>query len=542
MTSMHFATLWEAIADAVPDAPALIHGDRVVSWREYETRSARLAQALGGLGVGADSKVALYLTNSPEYMEAQFAAMKLRGVPINVNWRYREDELIYLLDNADADTVVFEAEFADRIEAIRDRLPGLRNLVQVGGNGAPAPGVRLYEGLIAQSRPAPRIERAEDDLYMLYTGGTTGMPKGVMYTHGGHCGGLLAGYEFRGLPRPLTVADAAAAAADLVAKGMAPRSVVACPLMHGTGMWLGAMIPHAMGGAAITLTSTHFDADELWQLVERHKATDIAIVGDAFAKPMLAALDRAKAAGRPYDISSMQVIISSGVMFTTEVKLGLLAHHAFTLIDGMGSTEGGIGMAFATREAPPVATAKFVPNPTTKVITEDGRQVAPGSGEIGRIAAGGNVPLGYWKDPKKSAETFKVIDGERYALAGDFATVEADGTITLLGRGSVCINTGGEKVFPEEVEEAVKTHPAVWDCLVVGVPDERFGERVTAVAALRPGSSADEQAVMDWVRTRLAGYKAPRNVVLVDEVQRAPNGKADYKWAKSAAKEALGIA
>jgi fatty-acyl-CoA synthase len=310
--------------------------------------------------------------------------------------------------------------------------------------------------------------------------------------------------------------------------------------MHGTGLWLGVFVVHAVGGCAVLFRNEHFDAAALLALTEQERATDIAIVGDAFAKPMLAALDAAKAAGRPYDISSLKMIISSGVMFSREVKEGLLSYADTMIYDGMGSTEGGMATSVVSRAAPPGETAKFTANPTTKVFGPDDKEIAPGSEEIGMIANGGFTPVGYYKDPVKSAATFRTIDGHRYSFPGDFAKVAADGTLILLGRGSVCINTGGEKVFPEEVEEALKAHPDVYDCLVVGAPDERFGERVIAVLAPRPGREVDQDALIGFARSRIAAYKTPRQIVVVGEVQRAANGKADYKWAKSVALEAQG--
>jgi fatty-acyl-CoA synthase len=537
----HLASIWETIADAVPEAPAIIHGDVRRTWAAYDERAARLASAFGEAGLGPDSKIGLYLANRNEYLEAHFAAFKIRGVPVNVNWRYLDDELVYLLDNSDAEAVVFQGAFAERIARVRGRLPRLKLLIQVDDGAAPRlDGAGDYEAAIAGHAPMARIARSADDIYMLYTGGTTGMPKGVMYRHGDISQGLMLGYDLAGMPRPTNSAELAASARAVSAAGAAPVSLVGCPLMHGTGMWVGTIVPQHLGGAAVTLTSTHFDADELWRTVVANRCTDITIVGDAFAKPMAAALDGAAAAGRPYDISGVRRIWSSGVMWTAEVKQRLLVHAPMTLIDAMGSTEGGMGMSVTTRESA-AGTARFQMNPTTKVFTDDGREVKPGSGEMGKVAAGGAVPLGYFKDPVKSDATFRVIDGVRYSFPGDYATVEADGTITLLGRGSQCINTAGEKVFPEEVEEAVKQHASVWDCLVVGVPDERYGEVVAAVVSPRPGAEIAPADIVAEVRGRLAGYKQPRHVIAVDEVRRAPNGKADYKWAKAVARERLGI-
>ncbi len=530
----HFATVWEAIADVIGDRPAVYCGDTVRTWAEYDERAARLASVYRAAGAGRDTKVGIYLHNCTEYLEAQYAAFKLRACPINVNYRYTADELVYLLDNSDTEVLVYQACYASRIEAIRERLPALKTCIQVDDGTEPLlPGSLDFEEALAGAEPMERISRDAADVYMLYTGGTTGMPKGVMYPNGDFCAGLLnmsataQGYQ------PLNSPNDVPALMEALGEN---RSVVlcACPLMHGTGMWLACFVHMSMGGAIVLTPQLGLDPELLWSLVERRRVTDIVIVGDAFAKPMLAALDDAAERGRPYDISSVRQIMSSGVMWSAETKQGLLEHHDMVLADMMGSTEGGMGVSMATRDAP-AQTASFALNQGVKVFTEDDREVQPGSGEMGMVATSGLVPIGYYKDPAKSAATFREINGVRYSFPGDFATVEADGTIKLLGRGSVCINTAGEKVFPEEVEEAVKRHPDIADCLVVGVPDDRFGERVVAVASCLGEDGPGEGDVIEFTRGHLAGYKLPRRILFVDRVQRAPNGKADYKWARAAA-------
>jgi fatty-acyl-CoA synthase len=303
-------------------------------------------------------------------------------------------------------------------------------------------------------------------------------------------------------------------------------------------MWLGAMAPLCVGATVATLKGISFDAHELWQLTEREKARVITIVGDSFTRPMLRALEEARDGGRPYDLSALKTVVSSGSMWTSEVKQQLLEWRDFTLVDVLGSTEAGLGTHVTTR-GNIGETASFGMNPTTKVFTEDGREVKPGSGESGMVAASGTIPIGYFKDEAKSRATFRTIDGVRYSFPGDWAIVEADGNITLLGRGSNCINTAGEKVYPEEVEVTVKLHPDVIDCLVVGVKDADFGQCVTAVASLRKGHEADEAVLREFVRTKLASYKVPKQVVIVDEVRRAPNGKPDYDWACEIVNKAL---
>jgi fatty-acyl-CoA synthase len=531
-----FAEVFGKVASLVPDRLALINGDTRRTWREYEDRAARIAGVLRAAGIGPDSKVALYGYNSNEYLEAQFGVFKARDIPVNVNYRYVEHELLYLLDNADAEAVVFDAQFAPRLAAIRDRLPKLRLFLQIDdGSGERLLGAIDFEAAVASGERLAPQAHSEDDIYMLYTGGTTGMPKGVMYRQGDFIPGLVRAVARIGPQVPLNADSLTAAIRALEATHALPVSLAACPLMHGTGLWLGVFAAHFVGGTALTSRNSHFDPDVLFRLVVKERATSVVIVGDAFAKPMLAALRRAAASGTPYDLSSLKQIVSSGVMFSTEVKRGLLEFADVTLVDTMGSTEGSMGASVVSRGSPPGETARFMANPTTKVFNDRDEEVKPGSDEIGMIANGGFAPVCYYKDPEKSARTFRVVNGHRYSFPGDFAKVAADGSLILLGRGSVCINTGGEKVFPEEVEEALKAHHSVWDALVVGVPDERFGERVTAVVSPRPGQTIDEAELAAFTRQTLAGYKVPRRTIIVDHVQRAANGKADYKWAKDVA-------
>lgn len=535
----HFANAWELIAEAIPDAPALICGDVRRSWREFEDRGARLASVLEQAGLGPDARVGLYLHNCNEYTEAHFGAFKLGACPINVNYRYQADELVYLLDNSDCEAVLFHGSFAPRIEEIRARLPKLRVLLQVDDDSGATllGGAQAYEAALAGVDPRPRAERPGSDLYMLYTGGTTGMPKGVMYDNGTFAAGMCGGFAIRGLEPPAAVEELPGLVTKLHAMGAAPVSMPACPQMHGTGMWIGTMIPLMLGGAVHTRRSPHFDAGQLLRDVAAEKVTDLVIVGDAFARPLVAELDAARDRGQPHDLGSLAMVLSSGVMWSAEVKQGMLAHKDLILYDAMGSTEGSMGASVSNRAAP-VATARFALGDNVKVFTEDDREVQPGSGEVGLVATAGLVPIGYYKDPEKSARTFRTVNGVRYSFPGDFARVEADGTITLLGRGSQVINTGGEKVYTEEVEEAAKRHPAVVDCLVVGVPDERFGNRVVAVISLAPGAEASDDELRASMREHLAGYKLPKTFVRVPLVQRAPNGKADYRWARATVVEA----
>jgi fatty-acyl-CoA synthase len=538
---MHFASVWESIADALGDQTALVNGSVRRSWSEYDDRAARMAAAYSAAGLRPDSKIGLYLYNGNEYLEAQFGGFKMRGVPVNVNYRYLDEELWYLLDNSDAEALVFHSSLGERVARVIDRLPKLKLLVEVDDGGAgQVPGAVAYESLVAAHEPMARITRDEGDIYMLYTGGTTGMPKGVMYAMGGMTGGFVtSGFPLLGLAAPSNASEIAGLVKGAAEANNRLISIPCAPLMHGTGVWLGAFIPHLAGGLVVTLENRSLDADEVLRTVEAEAVTNLTIVGDAFAKPIIKALDAASSAGRPYVTSSLKMIISSGVMWTAEVKEQLLDRiEQVVLLDAIGSTEGSMGMAITMKGLPP-ATAKFSQMPTTKVFTDDDREVQPGSGEIGMVAAGGNVPFGYFKDPEKSARTFRVINGQRYSFPGDLAMVADDGSLILLGRGSQVINSGGEKIFPEEVEEAVKRVAGVHDCLVVGIDDEKFGQAVTAVVSLNEGAAATEGDIIAGVKGQLAGFKAPKRVVFVSQVPRAPNGKADYKAAKQHALDAI---
>jgi fatty-acyl-CoA synthase len=542
--TMNLADVWEAVADRLPDQTAQIHGEQRATYRDFESRAARLATALRQSGIGAGAKVALYLYNGNEYLETVFAALKLRAVPVNVNFRYLADELHYLLDNADAEAIVYHGALAERVQAVRERLPKLRFFVQVTGNDDDRrpllEGARYYEDVVANSAPAERIPRSKDDLVFLYTGGTTGLPKGVMWRHSDLFVTFSKSYAPLGGFIPKTPQEAAEAAVKMNEMGAAPRSIAGAPLMHGMA-WFTSMSTLVVGGTVISLPSRSFDPHELWRTLEREKASTCIIVGDAFARPMLRALEQAEAKGKPYDISSLFALISAGVMWTASNKKAFLERGIPMLIDGLGSSEAtGMGMMINTASDDPT-TAKFQLNPECKVITDDGRFVEPGSDEIGMLGVCAGIPLGYYKDDAKTAATFKVIDGVRYSIPGDYAKVEADGSITLLGRGSVCINTGGEKVFPEEVEEVVKLHPSVDDCTVVGIPDEKWGEAITAVVSASPGAIIDPDEVITMTKNKLAAYKAPKHLLVVDRIVRSPAGKADYRWAKETARRMLGL-
>ncbi|MEX2256950.1 MAG: acyl-CoA synthetase [Acidimicrobiia bacterium] len=538
MAGWNLADVFESVADAVPDRPALVQGERRVTWRELDERAARLAGAFGSLGLRPGSKVALYLYNCNEYEEASFATFKLGGVHVNVNYRYLEDELAYLIDNADAEVVLFHGVLGEHVAAVRDRCPTLRAIVQVDDGAPLVDGALEYGDLLASADPMDRGPRSGDDHWFLYTGGTTGMPKGVMWRHEDLFGALAeAVYPVLGEPVPDDAAGVGATAVRFADANRSPVHLPASPLMHGTG-GMTSMQAMFTGGTIVTLEQRTFDPDELWRAVERERVMQMAIVGDAFCKPMVRALDEADARGQPYNLSSLVLVISSGVMWSAPVKEALMAHQPVLCLDSLGSSEG---VGFANNLTAPgqeTATARFTIGARTRVLTEEGREVAPGSGELGMLALGGHLPSGYYKDPEKSAHTFREFDGVRYSVPGDWATVEADGTVTLLGRGSVSINSGGEKIYPEEVEEAVKAIDGVRDCVVVGVPDERFGEAVTAVVAGDVSGAVDATTVTNGCE-HLARFKRPRHVVVVEDIRRGPNGKVDYAWAKQTAADAL---
>jgi acyl-CoA synthetase (AMP-forming)/AMP-acid ligase II len=522
----NLAEIWERNADRFPEAVAQVCGDRVTTWAEFDRRADGVAATLLAAGVQRQDKVAHYLYNCPEYLESMFGLFKAGLVPVNTNYRYSDDELVYLWDNADAVAVVFHGTFAERCAALRPRVPAVRTWLWVDDGSGPCPDWAIaYETAAgsATQRVVPPWGRSPDDLYLLYTGGTTGMPKGVMWRQDDMIGSLDAPSK-----RPLPATPGWSDFDERIAKP-GPRNLPAAPLMHGTGAF-NAMWNLALAGSVVTLEGRHFDATELLDAIERHRVNSISIVGDAFAKPILRALD---AEPHRWDVSSLRVIVSSGVMWAAETKQGLLRHNQrLIMIDSLGSSEA-IGMASNTTTAESVAqparTATFSLGPNTKVLTEDGREVEPGSGERGRVALRGRTPIGYYKDEAKSAATFVMFEGVRWSIPGDWAEVAADGTLVLYGRGSQCINTGGEKVFPEEVEEVLKQHPSVADAAVVGVPDERFGQAITALVEPHRGHEVDEAALIAHVKSHLAHYKAPKRVLAIATVGRAPNGKLDYK-------------
>jgi len=545
VTGFTYADVYEKVAGAQPERPAVVQGDRTVSWGQFDARADALAADFLAAGLQHQSKVAAYLYNAPEYLETYYAAFKAGLAPFNVNYRYGADELLYLLDNADAEAVVFHSSFAEVLDPLRSRLPLVKRYVAVAEAGHPVPDWAVDYETVTAAVPAVRPVkgpwgRSGDDILMLYTGGTTGMPKGVMWRQDelfcalGQGGNLLTG-----LPPIESVDEIPERLKDET--NYRPVGMAASPLMHGTGQF-GSLSSLTLGGTVSLLPSRKFSAEELWTEVERHKTTRIGIVGLAFSTPMLDALEANP--GR-WDLSSVRFIGSSGSMWSHENKKGLLEHlpAGCILSDAFSSSEAlGMGASQSAQGAE-AQTAKFALGPNAAVFTEDGRRVEPGSEERGMVAVGGRLPEGYYKDPEKTAKTFPILEGRRWCVPGDWATVNLDGTLNLLGRGSVCINTGGEKVFPEEVEESLKRHASVRDAVVVGLPDPRFGERICAVIELEAGAPEPGLAeIAAHVKSQLADYKSPRHLVVVDSVGRAPNGKVDYKAVKARAMDRLGAA
>jgi acyl-CoA synthetase (AMP-forming)/AMP-acid ligase II len=544
VTGWNFADVFETIADTIPGALAQQQGDRSFTWAEFDRRADGVAAAMLAAGVREQDKVAQYLYNCPEYLESLFAAFKAGLATVNTNYRYAADELVYLWDNADVVGVVFHGTFSDQIEPIRGRVPRVHTWLWVDDGSGPCPDwATPYEPLAAGGRAVGRTAgpwgRSGDHLFLLYTGGTTGMPKGVMWRQADMFGALdsTTRNPFPDEPDYSLIADRIAT----TALKPGPRNLPAAPLMHGTGTF-NAVSNLMIGGSVTTLEGRHFDAVEALDTIQDRSINSMSMVGDAFAKPILRALDAEP--GR-WDISSLRVILSSGVMFSSESKAGLLRHNSrLIMVDSLGSSEA---LSMATNvttggeagDASTTVTAEFQLGKGARVVTETDaggwRDVVPGSGELGKLALKGYTPIGYYKDPAKSAGTFVTIDGARYSIPGDFAEVRGDGTVKLLGRGSQCINTGGEKVYPEEVEECLKTHPAVADAAVVGLPDERFGEAITALVEVLPGADIDGDALIEYVKGRLARYKAPKSVYAVTDVGRAVNGKLDYRAAKAIA-------
>jgi acyl-CoA synthetase (AMP-forming)/AMP-acid ligase II len=534
----HFADLFELAADVVPDRVALVDARRQVTYRELEARCNALAHALAGMGVQPGDHIGILATNCIEWAEAVIAAYKLRASVVNINFRYVEEELRYLLANSDPVVLFYQREYAPLVAAARDGQPGLKHFVRIEWNGdqtddaALAP-VEFEEAIAAHSSARDFGERSDDDIYLLYTGGTTGMPKGVMWRMKDVYFALAGGIDVF-TNEPVTSPTTASEKIDASQPG-GLVSIIIPPFMHGAGQMTLYRVLFE-GNTAIIPAA--FDPEEAWRLVDKHKINVMQVTGDAMARPLADALDKMK---DDVDVSSLVSFGSTAAIFSQVVKEQLqeLLPDYLVMTDSIGSTESGMnGIRFVTKgDAPKEGITSVQPAADSVVLDDDLEPIAAGSGKVGRVARGGNIPVGYYNDPEKTAATF-IVDkqGKRWSIPGDYATVEADGRITLLGRGSVSINSGGEKIFPEEVEGALKSHPDVFDVLVVGVPDDRWGERVCAVLQPRDERAPTLDALKEHCRGRIAGYKVPRELVIIEQVPRLPNGKPDYRTAREAAK------
>jgi acyl-CoA synthetase (AMP-forming)/AMP-acid ligase II len=526
----NLADLFEVAVDAYPDREYLVANGARRTYAEMEARANQLAHHLAAQGIGPGDHVGIYAYNSVEWVETAWAVFKLRAVWININYRYVEEELRYLFTNADLVALVHAAEYTPHVTSLRPDLPDLTLVVGIDdGSGVPLgeDTVPYEEAMAAGSPERDFAPRSGDDYYILYTGGTTGMPKGVVWRHEDVFYALGGGVD-------PTTNTRVQAPEEMVEKGRGGQLTLLpiAPLMHGATQWC------IMGQSFVgnrTILVPKFEPHEVWRLVESEKANSVMITGDAMGKPLIEALDEP---GTNYDLSSLLAVTSSAALFSAPVKDEFFRHFPnLVIVDAVGSSESGNnGMATLTK-----GNTAMKSGPTvsvlgdTVVFDEDLRPVVPGSGVIGKIARTGNIPVGYYNDPVKTAEVFITVEGSRYTMPGDFATIEADGTITLLGRGSVSINSGGEKIFPEEVESAVRSHPAVLDAIVVGAPDDRWGQRVAAIIQPRGEQVPTLDEIQDHCRSHIAGYKVPRQLHVVESIERSPSGKPDYRWANAIA-------
>jgi 3-oxocholest-4-en-26-oate---CoA ligase len=537
----NLADLWEAVSDRVADREAVVCGDRRLTYRQLEERANRLANHLLTAGVGPGDRVGCYLTNGTEYLETLLASFKIRAVPVNINYRYVTEELRYLLDDSGAAVLVCNEQFVPRVAEVAPMLPALRHTLVVPASAGPAeltnacvPEPLDYDSaLAAADARRPEVPgRGNDDTYILYTGGTTGLPKGVVWRMEDAFFGCIGGGDPMRMSGPVTTAEEVLERIidfDFVFYALAP-------LMHAAAQWVSLM--WFLAGAKVVLHAGPFDGEVVWRTVEQEKVSVLTVVGDAMARPLCDAWEQ----HGPFDISSMYLLSNGGAPLTPALRDRLRSYAPNAMLsDGFGSSETGIqgSRRLSPGEEAGDAVRFDSVAPGAVVLDEDNRPVEPGSDVIGRVAQSGHIPLRYHNAPEKTAATFIEIDGVRHVIPGDMARVDEDGTIVLLGRGSVSINTGGEKVFPEEVEAVLKAHDEVYDVLVVGVADERWGERVTAVVQPESGAAPTREQLDEFCRGRLAGYKIPRSLVLVEQVVRSPSGKADYRWARRTAEESV---
>jgi len=546
---MNLGLAQQAIAARNPDRECIVTPTRRLTYAQVAERARRLGNVLHAHGLGSHREravlqnhesgqdhVGIYMLNTPEYIESMLGAYLARVAPFNVNYRYVDDELLYLLTDSDATGVIYQARYAPNLARIRERLPKLRLLIQLADeSGNPLlPGALDYETALADASDAlPPVQPSPDDLYILYTGGTTGAPKGVLWRQEDIFHAAMTGGP-PGMPGPATVEEVAE---NATSNGGFMRVMTTPPLMHGAAQWLGFGAIHQGGTVVLQGKPEKLDPEEILGLVERERCNTLTMVGDAFARPIVEEMRRGS-----YDLSRLFVIGSGGAILSPHMKEALLEFvpHAM-VVDGFGASETGAHGSHATRAGDPAQTGKFAMTNTLVLKSDLSGPLPEGTEETGWVARTGHVPLGYYKDPAKTAKTFPTIGDVRYAVPGDHAHFNPDGSINVLGRGSVCINSGGEKIYPEEVEQVLRKHPAVYDAVVVGTPDERFGEQVTAVIQPRAGVKLDQADLADFAGQLLARYKLPRTIVLVDEMVRSPSGKPDYRWAKARGIEARGL-
>ena len=525
MPSWDFASVYEAISRVFPDRAALVHGDGRRTWAELDGNASSLAAGLEAAGLRPGDVVAEYMRNGPEYIETFYAASKSALAPMNTNFRYVDEELVQIWTDAAVKAVVFGTEFRDRVDRVRQLVPSVLAWIEVGpAEDTPAKDapdwVVPYADLLARP-PRPHGGGSGDSLILIYTGGTTGHPKGVMWRQADLLS-LLNSQAVRPLPDH---ADPAAIEDHLREHSRVIRSLTASPLMHGAGLFY-AIAALGSGGTVVTVPGKSFSAGLLLDTIQQERVHSLAIVGDAFARPLLAAL---RAEPARWDLSSLRLVFSSGVMWSSEVKQGLLGFlPRVRLLDGLGSSEASAVASTVSTAGEIADTASFTPSDRAAILLDDGTLARPGDGKTGRLAVTGWIPVGYLNDPGKSAQTFVEAAGRRWSVPGDLAQLGADGRIRLLGRGSSVINTGGEKVFAEEVEEVLKKHPSVVDVAVLGVPDDRLGKKVVALLEVS-GERPSVEDLVSHARQHLAGYKVPRDVAFVDSVQRGANGKLDHR-------------
>ncbi len=532
----NFGEAVERLAAALPeDKVALAHGDRNITYRELDAHASGIARALKKAGLDRGAHVGHYMRNSPAYLETFYGCAKAGMVHVNVNYRYKADELKYLLDTLDMRALVYDREFAGEVAALKDMGLDIGLFIEA------EPGAPENEFAMgwdeAIGGPAQAGDFSDDDVIIIATGGTTGMPKGVMWRNE-DMWSAMAVHDLRPTLAELSPPvpdDMAGHITNMTNYQVGPRYCPLNPLMHGAA-FMTAIVLLARGATVITVPGERFDPLASLREAKRQKVELLGIVGDAFAYPLVEALDAHADEKLLEGIGSM---VSSGAIWSTRNKERLLEHNPdMILVDSLGSSEvGGFAMNMATKDEKP-QTAKFVIGPRTQVLDDDMQPIPPGSDELGMLAVAGPVPLGYYGDPEKSAKTFPTVDGIRYVMTGDMCSVDADGVIGFKGRGNAMINTGGEKVFVEEVEEALKSTPGIADALVVGLPHERFGQQVVAVVHTADGETIDEDVLRSKLKTRISDYKVPRRIIVTTEELRAPNGKANYPAAKRVAEAA----